>query len=102
MNYDLYAGFYQGLAWAQGAQDAPLTANIPDHLAGHQDWDEQPFNLTQFMEVVADLDDEGGIHLWELLPITGQMVLHCTEDATSKTIPDNALHASGWLALARA
>lgn len=100
MNYDLYAGFYQGLAWAQGAMDGPIRANVPDYLNSHTD--ETPFDLKEFMEVVADLDDEGGIHLWEIDMAGPTLVLWCTEDATPKTIPDTALHASGWVALALA
>lgn len=99
MNSELYAGFYQGVAWVQGAADGPVTVNIPDELM--TETDPMPFNLVDFMRVVADYDDEGGIHYWEIDPAATTMTLYCTEDNTSRMIPDTALHASGWLALAR-
>lgn len=94
---DLYAGFYQGVAWVQGAADAPVTVNIPDELMTSTD--PVPFDLAEFMRVVADFDDEGGIHYWEIDPDATTMTLWCTEDPTPRDIPDTALHASGWLAL---
>lgn len=97
-NYDLYAGYYQGLAWTQGLHQAPLRLQIPDELNSHTG--PVPFDRDAFFEVVADLDDEGGIHYWEATsPDT--YLLHCTEDSSPHIIPDTAFHASAWIRIKR-
>ena len=96
-NYQLYAGFYQALAWTQGRLDAPLQTSIPDQVWNGTDYID--FRLPDFFEVVADMDDEGGIHYFQLDEEAGTMTLHCTEDHTPKTMPKTAFHSSHWVKL---
>lgn len=93
-DFDLYAGFYQGLAWAQGAIDGPLKFNWPDELMR---WDNTlRFDRRRFFAVVADLDSEGGIHYWEHYQYSDDRgILWCTEDPTPKAIPESARTAHG-------
>jgi hypothetical protein len=93
-NYQLYAGFYQGLAWTQGRMDAPLTTSIPYQVWNGTNYID--FKLADFFEVVADMDDEGGIHYWEVDQHATTMTIHCTEDHTAKTMPSTAFHSSYW------
>lgn len=88
-DYAVYAGFYQGLAWAQGATDGPLKFSWPDELM-RRDWvSPMPFSRACFYAVAADLDDEGQIHYWDDNLEYGA-ILYCTEDRTPSDIPDTA------------
>jgi len=92
---ELYAGFYQGLAWAQGATDGPLKFGWPDELMRLDALAPLTFRRPDFFAVVADLDDESFIHLWEgAAPGNSEGTLWCTEDRTPHDIPETALHAS--------
>jgi hypothetical protein len=85
-DFGLYAGFYQGLAWAQGATDGPLKFSWPDEMM-RRGWHEpMPFSRIVFYAVAAYLDDEGQIHYWDNEAAT----LYCTEDRTPSDIPDTA------------
>lgn len=87
-DYNVYAGFYQGLAWAQGANQGPLRFSWPDELM-RRDWAApMPFSRPFFYAVAADLDDEGQIHYWD--DILDYCVLYCTEDATPFDMPETA------------
>lgn len=93
-DWDLYAGFYQGLAFAQGATDGPLEFVWPDELMRRDALAPLNFNRNDFFDVVASLDDEGFIHRWDhYAPGQWNGVLWCTEDATPHDIPETALHA---------
>jgi hypothetical protein len=100
LEFDTYAGFYQGLAWTQGRVQGPLTTNTPDELMTR--FDPIKFDLRLFMDVVSEFDDEGGIHYWSINTEATTMTLWCTEDEVPSNIPDSALHAASWVTLARA
>jgi hypothetical protein len=81
--YNLYAGFYQGLAWAQGAIDGPLKFSWPNELhARHAIFF---FNKRIFFAVAADLDDEAQIHYF--LDYNDAPMMFCTEDSTPRQLP---------------
>jgi hypothetical protein len=90
-DYDLYAGFYQGLAWAQSAKQGPLQFAWPDELMRQDALAPLTFRRPDFFAVVADLDD-GDIHRWETSTHYGA-TLYCTEDPIPTKIPKTARYA---------
>lgn len=83
VEYDVLAGFYQGLAWTKGAYDGPMRFSWPNELhARHAILD---FDKRIFFAVAAHLDDEAQIHYF--LDYGDAPMMFCTEDDTPQSLP---------------
>lgn len=83
--YWAYNGVYQAYAWHQGYEDKPVKFRIPDHH-----FDPEPLTLAHFMEVVADVDNEGAIHYWKYDEVP--TVYGCDRFLTLVCTEDNSIH----------
>jgi len=102
-----YSGVYQAYAWHQGYVDQPVIFRVPDeyfyiptdHKPDHTKPQAEneffsPFSIRDFMAVVAEMDNEGFIHLWRYSEAEGDrfLELSCTEG--NHEIPAVAIHSS--------
>lgn len=96
-------GIYEAYAWQQGYEGKAVKFRVPSTMGLMTDegkWQEVPFDVADFMRVVAEVDD-GGIHYWRweveatvsedalMLPPDGFLTLACTEDASMDDMPED-------------